>query len=95
MRIVAYIVMALALATLLPWLMIAPMSLMAFDGGNTVMAYTLVGLILAYPIWLLWWLWAAWKAAKAGADGKALGYAVVSVLPAIVLATPLTLPRPH
>jgi hypothetical protein len=35
---------------LMPWIVIAPLSGMAFDAGHTVEAYVLVGCIWAYPI---------------------------------------------
>jgi hypothetical protein len=45
------------LVLLLPWLLIAPLSFMAFDGDSQLLAYTYVGLIWTYPlsVGLVWW----------------------------------------
>lgn len=52
---------------LLPWLMIAPLSAMAFDGGYTAEAYAFVWSVWSYPITVgltavlrRWSVWAIW-----------------------------------
>ena len=90
MRYAAYAVMLLALATLLPWLATAPMSLMAFDNGGSPMAYTVVGLMFAYPVWLLYWLWKARKTQNAGDDKGALLRALLGAAPVLVIIAVIT-----
>ncbi len=92
MRIAAYVVLLLGLATLLPWLAVAPFSIMAFDKGPNLMAYVLVGLMLSYPVWLLAWLWAGWRRLRADDAKKAIIFGLVGMLPALLLAVPLSLP---
>lgn len=96
MRIAAYVVMLIALATLLPWLMMAPMSIMAFDSGPSAMAYGFVGGMFAYPIWLLGWLWFAWKGVRAGQDSTAILRAVIGAGPMLLILAAVFGPhRPH
>lgn len=99
MRIVAYLLMAVALATLLPWLMMAPMSLMAFDAGASVMAYAVVGLMFLYPVWLLYWLWSAWKQVKAGNAQAGIVRTIVGAAPVLLILGALTVSdlrqKPH
>ncbi len=52
---------------LIPWLLIAPLSAMAFDGGYTAEAYALVWSVWTYPITVAltavlrrWVVWAVW-----------------------------------
>lgn len=91
MRLVVYALMALAAASLLPWLMVAPMSLMAFDSGPNPIAYGLVGAMLLYPVWLIYWLWRSWHALKAGTERAALLQTLLAASPAIVLLGVLTI----
>lgn len=89
MRVIAYGVLVIGLVTLLAWLAVAPLSVMAFDAGPSPLAYGFVGLVLAYPVWLLSWLWGGWRKLRAGGDtahaGKAIAYALAGIGPAAVL----------
>lgn len=84
MRIVAYIAMLIAAASLLLWLAVAPMSLMALDAGGNVMGYAFIGAMASYPIWVIGWLRAAWRNVGER-SGKATLYAVLGAAPALLL----------
>lgn len=92
MRITAYIVLLLGAATLLPWLVVAPFSIMAFDSGPNILAYVFVGLMASYPVWLIAWLWAGWRRLRAEDATKAVVFGLVGMLPALLLTVPLSLP---
>ncbi len=91
MRIVAYVLMVIGLLSLLAWLAVAPMSLMAFDSAPSLMAYGFVGAVLAYPVWLLGWLWSGWKQLRSGDDTRGAVHALVGAGPATLLLAILTL----
>lgn len=90
MRIVAYLVMLLAAASLLLWLAVAPMSLMALDSGGSLMGYAFIGAMAAYPIWVIAWLRAAWRNVGER-SGAATLYAALGAAPALLLTAAVTL----
>lgn len=91
MRIVAYLVMAVAALTLLPFLMMAPMSLMAFDSGFNPAAVLMVGGLFCYPIWLIYWLRKAWALQTAGDASAAIVRALTGAAPMLLLIAVITL----
>ena len=50
----------ISLLTLIPWLMIAGLSFMAFDSGETAQAWAFVFIVLSYPLLPIGFSIAAW-----------------------------------
>jgi len=75
----------LTLGSLFLWLLVAGMSFMAFDGGATAEAWTLVGLVWLYPLWPLITSVGAWFAYARRRTIRAVVLSVLSFLPPILL----------
>ena len=81
----------LALASLVFWLLIAGLSVMAFDSGVTAEAWAFVIAIWSYPIWPLAFAIAAWIAYARRRDRLAGVLTTLTFLPVLVLITILAL----
>ena len=75
----------LALLSLIFWLVIAGLSVMAFDSGVTTEAWTFVIAIWSYPIWPLGFAIAAWIAYARKKDRLAGILTTFTFLPVLVL----------
>ena len=75
----------LALASLVFWLVIAGLSVMAFDSGVTTEAWTFVIAVWSYPIWPLAFAIAAWIAYARRNDRLAAILTTLTFLPVLVL----------
>lgn len=75
----------LELASLVPWLIIAGLSVMAFDSGYSKAAVLIVAAVWGYPVLLLICAVAAWVAYRRGSTTVAL----VSTSVPLLLAAPL------
>ena len=75
----------LALASLVFWLLIAGLSVMAFDSGVTTEAWTFVIAVWSYPIWPLAFAIAAWIAYARTKDRLAGILTTLTFLPVLVL----------
>ncbi len=76
----------LALVSLLPWLMIAGLAVMAFDAGFSWQALAFVGAVWAYPLLPLIASLIAWVAYARGNPTVALVSTSVPLLLAVPLA---------
>ena len=81
----------LALASLVFWLLIAGLSVMAFDSGVTAEAWAFVIAVWSYPIWPLAFAIAAWIAYARRRDRLAGVLTTLTFLPVLVLITILAL----
>lgn len=75
----------LALVSLIFWLLIAGLSVMAFDSGVTTEAWTFVIAVWSYPIWPLAFAIAAWMAYARRKDRLAGILTAFTFLPILVL----------
>ena len=81
----------LALASLFFWLIMAGLSVMAFDAGVTQQAWNFVIAVWAYPIWPLAFAIAAWVAYARKKDRLAGILTTFTFLPVLVLISILAL----
>ena len=91
MRILAFLLMVLALGTLAPWAMMAMMSPMVFDAGETPQLWAFFWTLWLYPVWLLAWLVFAILSARAGSGVRAIVLTVIAAAPALAFAAYLGL----
>lgn len=75
----------IALASLVFWLLIAGLSVMAFDSGVTAEAWAFVITVWLYPIWPIVFAIAAWIAYARKKDRLAGILSTVTFLPVLVL----------
>lgn len=75
----------IALASLVFWLLIAGLSVMAFDSGVTAEAWAFVITVWSYPIWPVVFAIAAWIAYARKKDRLAGILSTVTFLPVLVL----------
>ena len=75
----------LALASLLFWLLMAGLSVMAFDSGVTAEAWRFVIAVWAYPIWPLGFAIASWIAYARRKDRLAGILTTLTFLPILAL----------
>jgi hypothetical protein len=75
----------LALASLIFWLFVAGISVMAFDSGVTPEAWTFVIAVWSYPIWPIIFTLAAWIAYARKKDRLAGVLTTLTFLPVLVL----------
>jgi hypothetical protein len=75
----------LALASLLFWLVMAGLSVMAFDSGSTPEAWAFVIAVWSYPIWPIVFTIAAWIAYARKKDRAAGILTTFTFLPVLVL----------
>jgi hypothetical protein len=75
----------LALLSLLFWLVVAGLSVMAFDSGVSAEAWTFVITVWSYPIWPLGFAIAAWIAYARKKDRLAGVLTTLTFLPVLVL----------
>jgi hypothetical protein len=75
----------LALASLVFWLLIAGLSVMAFDAGVTAEAWVFVIAVWSYPVWPVVFAIAAWIAYARKKDKLAGVLSTFTFLPVLVL----------
>jgi hypothetical protein len=75
----------LALGSLLFWLAMAGLSVMAFDSGSTPEAWTFVIAVWSYPIWPITFAIAAWIAYGRKKDRLAGILTTLTFLPVLIL----------
>jgi hypothetical protein len=75
----------LALASLGFWLLVAGLSVMAFDSGVTAEAWTFVIAVWSYPVWPLGFAIAAWIAYARKRDKLAGVLTTLTFLPVLAL----------
>jgi len=75
----------LALASLVFWLLVAGLSVMAFDSGVTQEAWTFVIMVWSYPIWPIVFTIASWIAYARKKDKLAGILTTLTFLPMLVL----------
>lgn len=75
----------LALASLVFWLLVAGLSVMAFDSGVTAEAWTFVIAVWSYPLWPLAFAIAAWIAYARRKDRLAGVLTTLTFLPVLAL----------
>jgi hypothetical protein len=75
----------LALASLFFWLLIAGLSVMAFDSGVSAEAWTIVILVWSYPIWPIVFTIASWIAYARKKDRLAGILTTLTFLPILLL----------
>ena len=75
----------LALLSLIFWLVVAGLSVMAFDSGVSAEAWTFVIAVWSYPIWPVAFAIAAWIAYARKKDRLAGVLTAFTFLPALVL----------
>jgi hypothetical protein len=75
----------LALASLVFWLLMAGLSVMAFDSGVTTQAWTFVIAVWSYPLWPILFTIAAWVAYWRRKDRLAAVLTTLTFLPVLVL----------
>ncbi|HEX5808004.1 MAG TPA: hypothetical protein VFY25_05015 [Anaerolineales bacterium] len=76
---------ALALASLVFWLLVAGLSVMAFDAGVSAEAWAFVIAVWSYPIWPLVFAISAWIAYAQCKDRLAGALTTLTFLPVLVL----------
>lgn len=81
----------LALASLVFWLLVAGLSVMAFDAGVTQEAWNFVIAVWSYPIWPIVFTIAAWIAYARKKDRLAAILTTLTFLPVLVLIIILVL----
>jgi hypothetical protein len=81
----------LALASLVFWLLIAGLSVMAFDSGVTAEAWAFVIAVWSYPVWPIVFAIAAWIAYARRKDKLAGILSTFTFLPVLVLILILVL----
>jgi hypothetical protein len=75
----------LALASLVFWLFVAGISVMAFDSGSTPEAWTFVIAVWSYPVWPILFMIAAWIAYARRKDRLAAILTTFTFLPVLIL----------
>lgn len=75
----------LALASLFFWLLMAGLSVMAFDAGVTAEAWTFVIAVWSYPLWPLFFAITSWIAYALRRDRLAAVLTTLTFLPVLVL----------
>lgn len=75
----------LALASLFFWLLIAGLSVMAFDSGVSTQAWTFVIVVWSYPIWPIGFTIASWIAYARKKDRLAGVLTTLTFLPVLLL----------
>jgi hypothetical protein len=75
----------LALLSLLFWLVVAGLSVMAFDSGVSTEAWTFVIAVWSYPVWPLGFAIAAWIAYARKKDRLAGVLTTLTFLPVLIL----------
>jgi hypothetical protein len=75
----------LALVSLLFWLVMAGLSVMAFDSGESPQAWTFIIAVWSYPIWPIVFTIAAWIAYARKKDRAAGILTTFTFLPVLVL----------
>jgi len=75
----------LALGSLVIWLIVAGLSVMAFDSGETTEAWVFVIAVWSYPIWPLGFAIASWIAYARIKDRLAGVLTTLTFLPVLVL----------
>lgn len=75
----------LALASLVFWLLVAGLSVMAFDSGVTAEAWAFVIAVWSYPIWPIVFTIAAWIAYARQKDRLAAILTTLTFLPVLIL----------
>lgn len=81
----------LALLSLIFWLVMAGLSVMAFDAGVTAEAWTFVIIVWSYPLWPLGFAIAAWIAYARKKDRLSGVLTTLTFLPILVLIAVLFL----
>ncbi|MGE5378969.1 MAG: hypothetical protein ACM3XO_28260 [Bacteroidota bacterium] len=76
---------ALAVLSLVFWLLVAGLSVMAFDSGVTAQAWTFVILVWSYPLWPIGFAIASWIAYAFHKDRLAGFLTTLTFLPVLVL----------
>jgi hypothetical protein len=76
---------ALAVASLFFWLLMAGLSVMAFDSGVTAEAWTVVIAVWSYPLWPITFAIAAWIAYARHKDRLAAVLTTLTFLPVLLL----------
>lgn len=75
----------LAAASLVFWLLMAGLSVMAFDSGVSAEAWTFVIAVWSYPVWPLGFAIAAWIAYARRKDRLAVVLTTLTFLPILLL----------
>ena len=75
----------LALVSLIFWMFVAGISVMAFDSGVTQEAWNVVIAVWAYPLWPIAFIIAAWVAYARKKDRLAAVLTTLTFLPVLVL----------
>jgi hypothetical protein len=75
----------LALTSLLFWLVVAGLSVMAFDSGSTPEAWTFVIIVWSYPLWPIIFTIAAWVTYARKRDRLAGVLTTFTFLPVLIL----------
>lgn len=75
----------LAAASLVFWLLMAGLSVMAFDSGVSTEAWTFVIMVWSYPIWPIFFAVASWIAYARKKDRLAGVLATLTFLPVLLL----------
>jgi hypothetical protein len=76
---------ALAVASLFFWLLMAGLSVMAFDSGVTAEAWTIVITVWSYPLWPIGFAIASWIAYARHKDRLAAVLTTLTFLPMLLL----------
>jgi hypothetical protein len=76
---------ALTVASLFFWLLMAGLSVMAFDSGVTAQAWTFVIAVWSYPLWPIFFAIAAWIAYARRRDKLAAVLTTLTFLPILLL----------
>jgi hypothetical protein len=76
---------ALAVASLFFWLLMAGLSVMAFDSGVTAEAWTIVITMWSYPLWPIGFAIASWIAYARHKDRLAAVLTTLTFLPVLLL----------
>ncbi|HEX8694237.1 MAG TPA: hypothetical protein VF746_17585 [Longimicrobium sp.] len=76
---------ALMLLSLLPWFVVAMISLAGVDPGAPPGAYAVTALIWAYPLLVLACVWVAWRAWRRGNTRRALVWTTAPLVPTLLL----------
>ena len=76
---------ALAVLSLFFWLLVAGLSVMAFDSGATAEAWTIVIVVWSYPLWPIAFAIASWIAYARRKDRLAAVLTTLTFLPILLL----------
>ncbi len=80
-----FISQALAVLSLFFWLLMAGLSVMAFDSGVTAQAWTFVIVVWSYPLWPIVFAIASWIAYARHRDRLAAVLTTLTFLPVLLL----------